>query len=118
MTDIRDRLRAADPLLTDPALSPDDVARMRRTVVDAAQGPHDKAGLHWKKMLPIAAAVALIAGAGVDATRRASRQTPVPATLVSPPLTAGTKTQVHFSTPGGTRIIWTIDPAFQLTENR
>jgi hypothetical protein len=119
MTDIRDRLRAADPLLTDPALSVDDVARMRRTVLDAVvQPPHD-ARLHWKKVLPIAAAVALIAGAGVDAARRASRQAAIPAPLVSSPVTAeGAKRQLHFSTPGGTRIIWTIDPAFHLTENR
>jgi hypothetical protein len=26
------------------------------------------------------------------------------------------RTQVQFSTPGGTRIVWTIDPGFQLTE--
>jgi hypothetical protein len=31
---------------------------------------------------------------------------------------AGQPTQVQFSTPGGTRIVWTIDPAFQLTEKR
>jgi len=119
MTDIRDRLREADPLFLDPALSREDVARMRRTVVDAAQGPRDGAGLHWRKMLPIAAAVALIAAGGVDAARRASRRTPISVSQVSSPApAAATKTQLHFSTPGGTRIIWTIDPAFQLTEKR
>jgi hypothetical protein len=25
-------------------------------------------------------------------------------------------TQIHFSTPGGTRIVWTLDPEFQLRE--
>ena len=29
---------------------------------------------------------------------------------------AGERRQVQFSTPGGTRIIWTIDPKFQLNE--
>jgi hypothetical protein len=118
MTDIRDRLRDADPLLTDPGLSRDDVARMRRAVLDAAQAPPRETGLHWKKTLPIAAAVALMAGAGIDTARRVSRQTPLPAAAAAPDATAVTKTQVHFSTPGGTRIIWTIDPAFTLTENR
>jgi hypothetical protein len=119
MTDIRDRLRDADPLLTDPGLSPDDVARMRRAVLDAAQAPPRETGLRWTKTLPIAAAVALMAGAGIDTARRVSRQTPLPAAAAAAPVaTAGTKTQVHFSTPGGTRIIWTIDPAFTLTENR
>ena len=119
MTDIRDRLRDADPLLADPGLSRDDVARMRRAVLDEAQAPQRETGLHWKKMLPIAAAVALIAGAGIDAARRTSRQAPVSAAAVAAPVAAAaTKTQLHFSTPGGTRIIWTIDPAFTLTENR
>ena len=119
MTDIRDRLRDADPLLIDPGLSRDDVASMRRAVMrEAAQAPQRETGLHWKKMLPLAAAVAVIAGAGIDAARRTSRQAPLPAAAVASPVTAGTKTQVHFSTPGGTRIIWTIDPAFTLTENR
>jgi len=31
---------------------------------------------------------------------------------------SGTRTQLHYSTPGGTRIIWTFDPAFQLKEAR
>jgi len=121
MTDIRNRLREADPLLTDPALSRDDIARIRRTVLDAVQPADADAGLHWnwKKTLPIAAAVALIAGVGADTARRASRQAPLPAVVVpSPAAAADTRTQLHFSTPGGTRIIWTIDPAFQLTEKR
>ena len=120
MTDIRDRLREADPLLTDPALSRDDLARMRRLVLDAVQ-PADAGAGHWnwKKTLPIAAAVALIASVGIDIARRASRQAPLPAAITpSSAAAADTRTQVHFSTPGGTRIIWTIDPAFQLTEKR
>ena len=42
-------------------------------------------------------------------------------TIASPEVfiaAAGERTQLHFSTPGGTRIIWTLDPAFQLKENR
>jgi hypothetical protein len=117
MTDIRDRLREADPLLNEPALSGDEVARMRRTILAAAPAPHDTSRLHWKKMLPLAAAVALIAGAGVDTARRTARQAPAIATA-PPAVAAGSRTQLQFSTPGGTRIIWTIDPAFQLTEKR
>jgi len=120
MTDIRDRLRDADPLLTDPGPAVDDVARMRRTVLEAARATDQNARpqWNWKKMLPIAAAVALIAGAGIDAARRAPRQTRSATPAVLPAAPASAKTQLQFSTPGGTRIIWTIDPAFQLTEQR
>ena len=121
MTDIRDRLRDADPLLSDPALSADDIAAMRRRVLDAVpETPH--VVTDWKRTLAIAAAVTLMAGAGIDTARRASRAEPVrepssPVPAATAPLET-MKTQLQFSTPGGTRIIWTIDPAFHLTENR
>jgi hypothetical protein len=118
MTDIRDRLREADPLLTDPALPPEDVAVMRRRVLDAARGPRP-AAVDWKRTLAFAAAIAVIAGAGIDTARRTSRATNAPdPAAVTPAATGTTRTQLHFSTPGGTRIIWTIDPAFHLTEKR
>ena len=121
MTDIRDRLRDADPLHTDPVLSAEDIAAMRRRVLDAVPNTPD-AVTDWKRTLAIAAVVTVIAGAGIDTARRTSRAEPVrePAAPV-PAATAPArtmKTQLQFSTPGGTRIIWTIDPAFHLTENR
>ena len=119
MTDLRDRLREADPLLTDPGLAAADVTAMRRRVLDAV--PDRPAVVtDWRRTLAIAAAVALMAGAGIDTARRTARVARVvPAPVASaPPAVAPTRTQLHFSTPGGTRIIWTIDPAFQLTEKR
>ena len=118
MTDIHDRLRDADPVLTEPGLTAEDAAAIRRRVIDAARQPHP-AVVEWKRTLALAATVALIAGLGIDSARRTprqgERQTPVTA---APPPAGTTRTQLHFSTPGGTRIIWTLDPGFQLTEKR
>jgi len=118
MTDIRDRLREGDPLLTDPGLTAEDVGAMRRRVL-AAVPDRPAVVTDWKRTLAIAAAVAFMAGVGIDTARRAARVEPAPAPVTSAPAAvAATRTQLHFSTPGGTRIIWTIDPAFQLTETR
>lgn len=118
MTDIRDRLREADPVVTEPAPPAEEVAAMRRRVLEAVAQPADRATA-WKRTLAIAAAVALVAGAGIDTARRTSRPAQGPATITAVPASAvTTRTQVQFSTPGGTRVIWTIDPAFQLTEKR
>ena len=118
MTDLHARLRDADPLRTDAALSADELAAMRRTVVETARlAPRAPARL--KRTLAIAAVFALIAGAAADLHRRSSNAVVVPETpAVSAPLSPARPTQLHFSTPGGTRIIWTLDPAFQLTEKR
>jgi hypothetical protein len=118
MTDLLDRLRDADPLLTEPAPPPEDVAAMRRRVLDAARESR-RPILEWRRTLAIAAAVALMAAAGVDVARRVPPSDHIAAPVSRPaPVADATRTQVHFSTPGGTRIVWTIDPAFQLTETR
>ena len=118
MTDLRDRLRDADPVLSEPSLPPDAVAAMRRTVLEAALAPRVTPA-RWKRTLAIAAAAVLIAGAGIDTYRRASRVDAGMEPAIAPAAAAaGERTQLHFSTPGGTRIIWTLDPAFQLKENR
>lgn len=115
MTDLCDRLRDADPLLNDPGLPPEEAAAIRRRVLETARRAQTR-GITWTRTLAIAAAVAVIAAAGIETARR----TPRPEIVPGPARTAatGSRTQVQFATPGGTRIIWTIDPAFQLTENR
>ena len=118
MTEIHDWLREADPVPDERGMSAEEIAAMRRRVVAAARTPRG-AVVEWKRTLAIAAAVALMAGAGIDTARRTARQVAVPARDAAPAaLAAAGRTQLQFSTPGGTRIIWTIDPAFQLTEKR
>jgi len=115
MNDISTQLRQADPVQVDGGLSADDVSAMRRAVL-AAVDTNSPRRVAWGRALAIAAAVILIAGAGAASRGRHARAvvTPPPVEAAS----AGQRTQVQFSTPGGTRIVWTIDPAFQLTEKR
>lgn len=118
MTDLRDRLRDADPVTHEPALPVHDAAAMRRRVIDAARETRVPAAA-WNRALAIAAAVAVMAGVGVDVARRAPRQETAATPPASPAATVrATRTQLHFSTPGGTRVVWTLDPAFHLTEKR
>ena len=119
MTDLRDRLRDADPIRTEPALAPADVSAMRRAMLEAVPAPRPAAS-RWPRALAIAAAALLIAGAAIDSGRRSSpaQLEPIPAAGSGAAAAVSGKTQLHFATPGGTRIIWTLDPAFQLTEKR
>jgi hypothetical protein len=116
MNNLRDRLRDADPVPREPGLSPDTVASLRRAVIAAAETAPVRAHL-WGRQLAMAACLAVMVLTGVLAARR------VPAAVrdAADPLAApgsAHRTQVQFSTPGGTRIIWTLDPGFQLKEAR
>ena len=113
--DLRTRLREADPVGTEPPLSPDEAARMRRAILAASAEPSVS---HSRPRLTLALAAMLTIAAtvgAISARRFAARLEPPAAT---PDATvAAARTQVQFSTPGGTRIIWTFDPEFSLKES-
>jgi hypothetical protein len=117
INDLNNRLRDADPLRHEAGLSPDTVAGLRRAVIAAAHAA-PVSRVFWGRQVAMAACLAVMVLTGVLAARR------VPSTIRdgADPLTASSSvqrtTQVRFSTPGGTRIIWTLDPEFQLTEAR
>ena len=117
MKDIRTLLRDADPLRHEAGLEPAALAELRRTVLAAAPRS-DRRTTSWTGQLVLAACLSVMALAGVIAARR------VPAASEAPPLpsvmqpASAQRTQLQFATPGGTRIVWTIDPAFQLREKR
>jgi hypothetical protein len=117
MNDISTQLRNADPVQDEGGLSADDVSAMRRAVLAGVKTTSQRT-IAWGRALAIATAVILIAGAGAAHRGRAARSvvmTPPPQVEAA---SADQRTQLQFSTPGGTRIVWTIDPAFQLTEKR
>ena len=60
----------------------------------------------------VGATVAATLAAGVAIGERLPRQAPGPGTVERPG--GEVRRQVHFDTPGGTRIIWVIDPDFDL----
>ena len=122
MTDWRTRLRDADRAL-ERDVEPEVSQRIRRTVLAAV--PAGPAGVQaWSRTFAAtAAALTLVCvtlltalqGGKVadDATVRAETADPaLAATTDEVPATA--RQQLHFSTPGGTRIILVFDPGFEV----
>jgi hypothetical protein len=107
MTDWRALMRDGD----DAPMVPERAQEIRRAVIAAVQQPASTA-VAWPWSLAVAAAalMVLIGGAG-DIARRAALEGDTPAAGLS-----GERRQVQFATPGGTRIIWELNPAFTLME--
>lgn len=113
-------LKQGDPASDETAPSSEDIAQMRRTVLNAL--PERRRRIRW---FPIAAATAALALAVVLITpARLDRQAadnPTP-TAGSETVDSGTATadagsrrqQVQFATESGTRIIWVLDPDLNL----
>ena len=114
MTDLRRHLQAGDPLRHEPALTPDHVDRMRRVVIAATREPRPRVS---------ATAIALLTGltataaagvwfvGGASSAARTTAPAPLAANVSVP--TDLHRRQVHFSTPGGTRLIWVFNPQFE-----
>ena len=120
MSDWRTQLReafgnAAVESAEDDTLSGDAALAMRRVVV-AAAGADAEAPFSWRNPLAVGAAVALTVASGLVAGRRMPVPVAEPGVLMTRGPDAGERRQVQFATPGGTRIIWTIDPEFRLNE--
>jgi len=112
-TGLRDALR--DDEMED--LSPRDRLIMRRIVVESvtAESKADESFLWWRP-LAVGAVLALMVASGLIVGRRLPVADDEHAGVVQSLREGGERRQVQFSTPGGTRIIWTIDPTFQLNE--
>ena len=113
--DLTNRLRDADPVPREPGLSPEAAANLRRAVVAAGRA----ATIHpvlWGRQLAIAACLTVMVLAGVVAAHRVPPATREDVSQAAASAGSDRRTQVHFSTPGGTRIVWTLDPGFQLRE--
>ena len=117
MKDVRETLRDADPLRVEPALSAEEAERMRQTVLDAAVVPPTGSRV-WQRAVALAALVVMLIGAGAIVGRRLAPRVPpaTPDAAAPAPGDPGERLQVQFATPGGTRIIWTINPQFRVDE--
>ena len=117
MNDLTKQLREADPVPREQGLSDDQCRDLRRQIVAAAPGEPIPA-LSLFRTLPLAIAFSLIVALAVLSVHRPDDGRPGETAPHPPPasLSSGGRTQLQFSTPGGTRIIWTIDPAFHLNE--
>jgi hypothetical protein len=124
MTDWRARLREADPA-RDQGIAADDVERVRRTVMAGVQQTAPAVGPVWRRPLVVAAAVLITLAAGAETVRqravdRKAAHASAQAQVDSATAAAGAsgekveQQQLHFSTPGGTRIIWVFDSSFEV----
>ena len=115
MKSLHELLVEADPLRVEPPLSDAEAQTMRRTVL-APTARREPAITFWPGAVPVAALVVMMIVAGAAAGRRLEPPEPVTTKAVvgleRAPETE--RTQVQFATPGGTRIIWTLDPHFDL----
>ena len=112
MTNLGKQLRDGDPLGDAPSLLPREVQRIRQAVIAEVGRP---SALWWPRPAVVAATVAATLAVGVAIGRSLPHETPVSPGIVE--RTEGVepdRRQVQFATPGGTRIIWVIDPDFDL----
>jgi hypothetical protein len=116
MKDLQTLLRDADPVRREPGLPPDAVVRLRHAVIAAAPAAPVRQ-VFWGRQLAMAACLTVMVLTGVLAARRVPSAARDAGEPPGAPV-SDQRTQVRFSTPGGTRIIWTLDPEFQLTEAR
>lgn len=107
---IREALRRWDPA-SKQELSPFERERIRRSVLNGGRSTP-------VLVARIAAAVAIVAFAGLAGLAIRDAHSPaLPPSGISVPAEESTneqKLQIHYATPGGTRIVWTMDPAFSL----
>lgn len=113
MKDLHTLLTDADPVTAKPELSPEEALAMRRLVLSAARTDRP-ARDPWSGALPVAAVVILTIAAGVALGRKLPGGTESAGISAHALAAPSERRQVRFATPGGTRIIWTLDPEFEL----
>ena len=114
MNEIREWLRANDPLRDDPGLSEQHVHNIRERVIQEAEQPAARASWDWRRPVLSVFALAALVAFGVVSMRE-------PASVPEPGLPQGSalapipeKRQLQFLAPGGTRIIWTVNDDLNL----
>ena len=119
---LRDSLRDWDPVNDGNELDGVDRARMRRRVLNATVEPV-RLGFPVRAMAVAAVVILAVAlGWGIydDAVMQPPAGTPTgPAAHGTPVAGPGEEAkrearQIQFSTPGGTRVVWTLDPDFEV----
>ena len=107
--DWRSLLRQHDP--ADRDIDPRRAIEIRHAAIEVAR-QSERAASPWPWRLAVAAvALVLVAAGAGDDGRPAPATDPV---VVADP--GAERRQVQFATPGGTRIIWEINPEFRLRE--
>lgn len=122
MNNWKSRLREADAA-ADASLPSDDAARMRQAVIAAARTAAAPRAPAWSRAFVVAATALVVTCASMlAALQRTTLSMPMalvelPGLPDAPALTAQSafveRQQLHFETPGGTRIIWVFNAEFE-----
>ena len=109
MSSLRDLLRHDDPVPREPGLTPFDVARMRRAMLDSASAPVPRSS---RAGMVLAAALTIAAASGLAVQLMLPGGTPTASARLEIPAAGGIDVphhrQIHF-TAGDTRVIWMLD---------
>ena len=114
MKDLRTYLRQGDPLVREAGLSPAEIDRIRSHVLTAKREAVSRLDAVF---VALAATLLLAITGGVLLTRAplpASGPVEPSAAAPSDVTTKSTLRQLQFSAPGGTRVIWTFNPNFEV----
>ena len=107
--DLRAWLRAGDPAGDDPGLNPEQATRIRQRAVAATS--ESQIG---RPLLPLAALAAAAALAWLLLLPHESIPPNPPGTMSPQASDTSERRQIQFTTARGTRIVWTLDPDFEL----
>jgi hypothetical protein len=112
MDELRRALQAGDPLRHDSRLDPDDVERIRRAIMAAAE-PSSRGSRAMAFAMVTSLCAVAAAGAWVVRSPHPNPAPPPPAAASTTPVDRPqSRRQLQFSTSGGTRVIWTFDSHF------
>lgn len=114
-SDVTRMLRLADPLIDDPGISDEQRMAMRRaTLTQVPQSVLPR----WRQLAPIVTTAALLALAlGVARWPTSSERSSKPPAIQEGVTTAHSQERrILFETPGGTRVIWILNPDFPSRE--
>ena len=123
--EIRQLLRRGDPAGDGETLAPDEVARLRRKILAEIPSERPRGWRPaWALGLSVAAAAVLVSIVVFiwtpSSPLRTDRRPVGSHTSATDLTTRGVRTQeravqqIQFVTPGGTRVIWTLDPDFDV----
>ncbi len=118
--EIRELLRRGDPAGDGETLAPDEIAQLRRKILAAVPSGSPRGWRSsWALGLSAAAAAAMVSLVVFLWSPSSSLRT-ARSPVESPAREGGVRTreravqQIQFVTPGGTRVIWTLDPDFDV----
>ena len=104
MNDLRSHLKRGDPLVHEDDLPRADFARMRAEILSATPEPAARRG---RVVLPIAVILLCVSAGSMWFVRTSSPESEASSAPIQP-------RQLQFATAGGTRVIWTFNPNFEL----